>query len=393
MNRAAQAIEDFFQQRYDKDAIFLPSGRLGLFVAFREWLQPGDRLLMSPINDDVVLFTVLAAGLIPVIGPLDARTGNLDPDAVDSATWKSLRGVLTTNLYGIPDRMDRLVQICRTYGLLLVEDACQALDSSFQGTRIGRFSSVAVFSLTKHIAGAGGVLTFSEGDRRRSLVSRAQEEILCSSSPAAIRARFAHALVRLAETTGTAALLRRIKRRLLPPQTRRPGHRMEYSVQHVLNMLEAGGGLGRFDGWVGIDHRAYRMAVRNSDQVSTLRELQNFEQNRQRRLHGTKRLLELGLASPDVPLPQDGALFRVPLFVRNREAVLRSFAARSLHLDYIYDPPLTIYVSPRLAIKLSSRPEAERWSHNVLPVDPLQADKFISLLREIPALVSVANCH
>src|SRR5687767_5843946 len=74
------AIEEFFRRRYGREALYLPSGRLGLYVAFREWLSPGDRLLMSPVTDDVVFFTVLAAGLVPVLGPIDPRTGNLDPE-------------------------------------------------------------------------------------------------------------------------------------------------------------------------------------------------------------------------------------------------------------------------------------------------------------------------
>jgi dTDP-4-amino-4,6-dideoxygalactose transaminase len=76
---AAHDIEELFRNRYDREAIYLPSGRLALYLALREWLDPGTRVLMSPINDDVVLFIVLAAGLVPIIGPLDPSTGNLDP--------------------------------------------------------------------------------------------------------------------------------------------------------------------------------------------------------------------------------------------------------------------------------------------------------------------------
>jgi len=62
----ARAIEEFFRNRYGRDALYVPSGRAALYFAFREWLRPGDRLLMSPVTDDVVFFVVLAAGLVPV---------------------------------------------------------------------------------------------------------------------------------------------------------------------------------------------------------------------------------------------------------------------------------------------------------------------------------------
>jgi len=138
MTAEARAIEDFFRRRYGREALYLPSGRVALYLAFREWLRPGDRVLMSPINDDVVFFVVLAAGLVPVLGPVDPDTGNLDPTAIEDSTWTRLRAVLTTNLYGIPDRMDLLEAQCRRHDLVLVEDAAHAIDSRCDGRRIGQ---------------------------------------------------------------------------------------------------------------------------------------------------------------------------------------------------------------------------------------------------------------
>src|SRR3989442_11632288 len=174
MTGPARGIEEFFHRRYDREALYVPSGRLALYLAFREWLRPGDRILVSPINDDVVFFTVLAAGLVPVMGPLDSATGNLDPSKVDESTWSSLKAVMTTNLYGIPDSMDVLDEKCRRHGILLIEDACQALDSRFGHRHIRQFSPIAALSLTKHVQGGGGVLSFSERDMSIHLARRAE---------------------------------------------------------------------------------------------------------------------------------------------------------------------------------------------------------------------------
>src|SRR6266480_5814567 len=144
MDDEARVIEEFFFRRYERHALYLPSGRLALYLAFRQWLQPGDRVLMSPLTDDVVFFTVLAANLVPVLGPVDPSTGNIDPVAIEESTWIGLRAVLTTNLYGIPDRMDLLEERCRRHSLLLLEDAAHAFDSRFAGRRIGQFGIMAV---------------------------------------------------------------------------------------------------------------------------------------------------------------------------------------------------------------------------------------------------------
>lgn len=367
---ADQEIGSFFRERYGKETIFLPSGRLGLYLALREWLCPGQEVLMSSVNDDVIFFTVLAAGLIPMIGPLDPQTGNLDPDSVDEATWRRVSAVLTTNLYGIPDQMEQLVEICRRHSVFLIEDACQALDSHFGGRRIGEFSSVAVFSLSKHINGVGGVLAFSEAQRWPSLLSRAQAETLRRPITTTLKDAVRPVL---------RSLTKSARRRLFQPKRARPEHRMEYVLERVLEASAAGFGLERFDRWIGIDNANYRTTPSTPAVTSTLRQLKGFDENRQRRIEGTRRLLALGLTPPDLPIPADSALFRVPLFVRDRESVVRRFAEQNFKLDYIYDPPLDVYAAPELAKRIPSPAEAERWSRSVLPVDPLRADRFLEL--------------
>src|SRR5207249_9095197 len=84
--RASSSIEKEIEARFremtGRECLFVPSGRVALWLALRCWLRPGDRLLMSPVTDDVVFFTVLAAGLRPVMAPVSACDGNIDPGAV-----------------------------------------------------------------------------------------------------------------------------------------------------------------------------------------------------------------------------------------------------------------------------------------------------------------------
>lgn len=383
---SARAIERYFSQRYGREALYLPSGRLALYLAFRQWLRPGDRLLMSPVDDDVVFFTVIAAGLIPVLGPVDPKTGNLDPQGVEPKVWDSLRGVLTTNLYGIPDRMDRLLEICAQRGILLIEDACQALDTTWNGRRIGGLSEISIFSLTKHLSGVGGILAFTQSDRRASLERAAREEIRVPSFAQQLGRSLRRSVREAAARTGTLGTLRASRRTLFPPAGERAGHRMPYRSEQVQKERLSGAGLDRFDPWVRVDNARYRTVVSGSEARSTLQEIEAFEENRRRRLEGAGRLLELGLTPGDIPLPPDGALFKVPLFVRDREKVLGSFREHGLDLDYIYDPPLDSYATDELAEKISSRPEALRWSRDVLPVNPLQVDRFLELMRVVPRL-------
>ncbi len=385
MSAEAQAIEAFFRRRFGRDAFYLPSGRLGLYLVFREWLRPGDRLLMSPVNDDVVFFTVLAAGLVPVLAPVDPYTGNIDPAAIDDSTWERLHAVMTTNLYGIPDRMDLLQAQCRRHRLLLVEDACHAIDSRFAGQRIGKFGSVAVYSLGKHVGGVGGVVTFAEESRRESLARRAEKELRYRSLPQAAAARIRASLSSVGASTRARRRLARMRDRLLPRPIARSGHRMPYELTAVRQAQDEGGGLDRFERWVRVDNPAYRTWPLRSSLRATLKRLETFEESRRLRIAGTGKLLELGYTPAGFRVPADTALLRVPLFVQERENVVARFAERGLTAHYIYDPPLDLY-APALAEGLPSPRAARIWSRDVLPVDPLCADRFLALLRESPGL-------
>ena len=390
MTDAVTGIESWFRGRYGREAIYVPSGRLALYLAFREWLRPGDRLLLSPVNDDVVFFTVLAAGLVPVLGPLDPKTGNLDPSALDDRAWSRLQAVMTTNLYGLPDRMDLLEERCRRHGLLLIEDACQALDSRARDRRIGQISTVAAFSLTKHVAGVGGVLSFSETGRGASLARRAHAEIHRRSPGESLRDGVRLRLKDGADRLGVRPALSALLRRTRSSEPERQGHRMPYDPSRVLEARDGGGGLDLFHRWVRVDNPGYRTEPLTREVQGTLRELLRFESNRARRLEGTERLLALGLTPSSVRLPGDAALFRVPLFVRDRERVLEHFVAHGLRLDYIYDPPLDVYAAESLAERFPSPDAAGAWSRDVLPVDPLRAGRFLSILKTSPGLLRAA---
>ncbi|WP_167738667.1 DegT/DnrJ/EryC1/StrS family aminotransferase, partial [Streptomyces prasinopilosus] len=159
-------LEDAVRDRLGRECVYVPSCRFGLFVALRHWCPPGGRVLMSPVNDDVVLFVVLAAGLRPVQAPLHPFDASIDADAVPDETWGSLSAVLTTNLYGNPDPAPGLRARCDALGIPLFEDGAHAIGSEVGGRPVGAWGDASVFSLSKH-AGArtGGILALANPDR------------------------------------------------------------------------------------------------------------------------------------------------------------------------------------------------------------------------------------
>src|SRR5215469_15626735 len=162
-------IESLLESRIGRECVFMPSGRFAIHLAFQLLLSPGDRILMSPLEDDTVFFGALAAGLRPVMAPVSTHDGNMRVDAIDGTTWSTISAVLTGNTYGLPDRVVELSATCGQYDIPLIEDAAHALETDVDGRPIGSFGAVSAFSLSKHFPGRGGVLALEREVSRRDV--------------------------------------------------------------------------------------------------------------------------------------------------------------------------------------------------------------------------------
>jgi len=378
------ALASVLEERTGRPCLFVPSGRIALYLALRTWLSPGDRVLMSPLDDDVILFVVLAAGLRPVMAPVSATDGNIDPAAVPDATWSSLGGVLTTNLYGLPDRVAELAARCDRLGIPLIEDAAHAIQTEVGGRPVGSFGVAAAFSLSKHVAaGGGGVLAFAdpgcrsrlEALRDQVLRARRWRRAVDPSSPAAARLVYRARLVRPA----------RYLRRTLG-LAERSAYRMPLRAPLLNQAVAAGPQLDRFEPWVRVDLHDYAEPPRPFQLRRMLARLRDLDRQRPQRMAGVRRLQALRAAAPAVRLGPVQPLFRVPLLVEERDAVLAELLRRQLPVGYVYDPPLDDYAGPRFT-EPSPDPEVARWwARRVLPVDPLDAGRVLGVLSSLGAL-------
>ncbi|MGW6567323.1 DegT/DnrJ/EryC1/StrS family aminotransferase [Streptomyces sp. NPDC054975] len=241
-----------------RECLHVPSCRFGLYLALRHWCAPGGRVLMSPVNDDVIFFVVLAAGLRPVQAPLDPRDGSIDTAAVPESVWRGLSAVLTTNLYGNPDPAPELRARCDALGIPLLEDAAHAIGSRVGGRPVGTWGEASVFSLSKHTgAKTGGFLTFADPALRGELAA-ARDELL---HPSRTSAELAYLVRPYAEATVRA--LRLVKAahatlRLLGRQEREE-IRMPLRAGELKQAVAAAPGLTPFHPWVRVDMHDYRL--------------------------------------------------------------------------------------------------------------------------------------
>jgi len=152
------------------------NGTATMEVALRiAGIGPGDQVITTPISWVATANVVLAVGARPVFVDVDPRTRNIDLDAVEAAITPRTRALMPVYLSGLPVDMDRLYAIAKRHDLRVIEDAAQAIDSRWNGARIGSFGDLVSisFQANKNITCAeGGCLvmnTEAEAERAERL--------------------------------------------------------------------------------------------------------------------------------------------------------------------------------------------------------------------------------
>lgn len=107
---------------------------------------------------------------VPVFIDSDEATWNMDPDALEEAFRKypEAKAVLVVHLYGLSADLDRIQEICRKHGAVLIEDAAESLGTTYKGRYTGTFGEYGVFSFNgnKIITTSGGGMLVSNNEER-----------------------------------------------------------------------------------------------------------------------------------------------------------------------------------------------------------------------------------
>ena len=115
--------------------------------------------------DSVVHFGALAAlyfNAIPRFVDIDPDTYCMDPASLRANVTENAKAVVCTHLWGLPDRIDEIRDICKANGLFLIEDCAHAVGSRWDGRHVGTFGDVGMFSFQEFkqlSAGDGAMLT------------------------------------------------------------------------------------------------------------------------------------------------------------------------------------------------------------------------------------------
>ncbi len=151
------------------------SGTAGLHLCMRlAGVGPGDEVITSPYSFAASANCAMYEGATPVFADVDARTLNMDPDAVEATVTERTKAILGVDIFGYPCELDPLLAICERHGLVFVEDSCEALGAEYKGRRLGSHGHPAVFAFYPNkqmTTGEGGIVTTASQEQHAELVS------------------------------------------------------------------------------------------------------------------------------------------------------------------------------------------------------------------------------
>ena len=168
------AFEKEFSNFVDAEhCIAINSGTSALHLALlAAEIQSGDEVIVPSFSFAATANVVALTGATPVFADIDENTFNLDPRSVESLISPKTRAVMPVHLYGQPAQVDEFTKICEKYGILLFEDAAQAVGASFDGQQVGTFGIAGSFSFypTKNMtSGEGGMVATSDPEIARKV--------------------------------------------------------------------------------------------------------------------------------------------------------------------------------------------------------------------------------
>ena len=160
-------LEARLQQRLGKrHAIAVAQCRVGICLALKQLLKPGQEVILSPYTIYDVINMVLAAGGKPVFADIDPESCHIDLQAVERLIGPDTGGVLVTHLHGATVDTSRFRAVCDAHGLWLVVDAAQAFGATSGNAHAGTLGTAGVYSFgrAKNVNGFYGGAVVTDND-------------------------------------------------------------------------------------------------------------------------------------------------------------------------------------------------------------------------------------
>ncbi|MCU4166218.1 DegT/DnrJ/EryC1/StrS family aminotransferase [Carboxylicivirga caseinilyticus] len=153
-------------------------------------VQKEDEVLVSTFTFSASVNPIIYQGAKPVFIDSEPETWNMDPILLKQALeerklngkLQKVKAIIVVHLYGMPAKMDEIMEIASTYGIPVIEDAAEALGSQLNGKPLGSFGELGILSFNGNkiitTSGGGALLSNEKAyiEKARFLATQARDQ-------------------------------------------------------------------------------------------------------------------------------------------------------------------------------------------------------------------------
>jgi CDP-6-deoxy-D-xylo-4-hexulose-3-dehydrase len=180
--KGRQFCDDFSKYMGVKHCLVTNSGSSSNLIALsalcskaiKNPMKHGDEVITTAMTFPTTLNPIIQNGLIPVFVDIEEDTYNIDANKIEDAITGKTRAIVFAHTLGNPAEMDKIMDIATRHKLYVVEDTCDALDSSYDGKLCGTFGDFSTYSFyaAHHITmGEGGAICTNSQELYRVALS------------------------------------------------------------------------------------------------------------------------------------------------------------------------------------------------------------------------------
>ncbi|MDE5790605.1 MAG: aminotransferase class I/II-fold pyridoxal phosphate-dependent enzyme [Muribaculaceae bacterium] len=165
----------------DKKVVCLSAGTAAVHLALIACgVKAADEVLVQSFTFCASSHPITYLGATPVFIDSERESWNMDPDLLEFAikdriekTGKKPKAIIPVALYGMPYKIDRIMEIADRYGIPVIEDGAEGFGSMFNGQSLGTFGEYGVLSFNGNkmiTTSGGGALICPDADKAREIL-------------------------------------------------------------------------------------------------------------------------------------------------------------------------------------------------------------------------------
>jgi dTDP-4-amino-4,6-dideoxygalactose transaminase len=157
-----------------KFGVGVTSGTDALLLALMaEGIGPGDEVITTPFTFFATAGSIARVGAKPVFVDICPKSYNIAASKVEKHVTKNTKAIIPVHLFGQCAEMDPILEIAQRHGLVVIEDAAQAIGAEYKGRRAGSMGHYGCFSFfpSKNLGGGGdgGMVVTQDPERAEKL--------------------------------------------------------------------------------------------------------------------------------------------------------------------------------------------------------------------------------